>query len=296
MVSPERAAARVAVLGIVASAVLATAKISVGLAAHSIATVSDGVESAADVLASSLVYIGLWMAARPPDAEHPYGHGRFETLTGLGVGVLLAVMGAEICMNSLQQHDTQTVALFAIWPLLGSVVIKAVMSGVKLRVGRRVRSASLTADAWNDSVDILSGSVALASVLLAAYFPDRLHGADHVGGFAIGVIVIFLSFRVVRETALQLVDTMPAARQIDQLRAEALSVPGALRIDKCYARKTGLRYHVDLHVEVDPHLSVLASHEIAHAVKDHLKNRLDWVADVLVHVEPHFAPEAAAKH
>jgi len=82
-------------------------------------------------------------------------------------------------------------------------------------------------------------------------------------------------------------DTMPEPAQMDALRVEALKVPGALGIDKCFARKTGLRYHVDLHLEVDPHLTVLASHEIARAVKRHLKSRLDWVADVLVHVEPH---------
>jgi cation diffusion facilitator family transporter len=291
MVSPERTAARVAVLGIVASAVLATAKISVGLSAHSVATVSDGIESAADVLSSSLVYLGLWIAARPPDAEHPYGHGRFETLTGLAVGVLLAVMGAGICMHSLQSDNREVPGLFAIWPLAVSIATKAVMASAKMRAGRRARSAALTADAWNDSVDILSGSVALASVLLAFYFPDRLHGADHVGGFVIGVIVIFVSFRVVRETAMQLVDTMPAEEQMAELRAETLRVPGALGVDKCYARKTGLRYHVDLHLEVDPSLSVLESHEIARAVKRHLKNRLDWVADVLVHVEPHLTAE-----
>jgi divalent metal cation (Fe/Co/Zn/Cd) transporter len=112
-----------------------------------------------------------------------------------------------------------------------------------------------------------------------------------VGGFIIGLIVIFLGFRVVRETALLLMDTMPEPAQMAALRAETLMVPGALGVDKCFARKTGLRYHVDLHLEVDPQLSVLASHEIARAVKRHLKNQLDWVADVLVHVEPHLAAE-----
>jgi divalent metal cation (Fe/Co/Zn/Cd) transporter len=108
-----------------------------------------------------------------------------------------------------------------------------------------------------------------------------------------------MGFRVVREAALQLMDTMPEAGQMEALRAEAMMVPGALGIDKCYARKTGLRYHVDLHLEVNPNLSVLASHEIAREVKRHLKDRLDWVADVLVHVEPHLKskpePEPAAR-
>jgi cation diffusion facilitator family transporter len=286
MPSPERTAARVALAGIAASAALAALKTGIGLAAHSVATVSDGVESAADVISSGLVYLGLRIAAKPPDDAHPYGHGRFETLSALAVGVLLAAAGAGICVRSLLTVE-QTPALFAIWPLGLSIATKSVMSVVKMRAGRAARSAALTADAWNDSVDILSGSVALIAVLLAVFDPGRLHEADRLGGFVIGLIVIFMGFRVVRETALQLVDTMPDPGQMQALRAEALMVPGAMGIDKCYARKTGLRYHVDLHLEVDPNLTVLASHEIARAVKRHLKNRLDWVADVLVHVEPH---------
>ncbi len=286
MLSAERTAARVALAGIAASAVLAALKTGVGLAAHSVATVSDGVESAADVISSGLVYVGLRVAAKPADEDHPYGHGRFETLIALAVGVLLAAAGAGICIHSLEP-SRQTPALFAIWPLGLSIVTKAVMAAVKMRTGRAARSAALTADAWNDSVDILSGSVALIAVLLAVYGPESLRNADRYGGFLIGLIVIFVGFRVVRETALQLMDTMPDPAQMAALRAEALGVPGALGVDKCYARKTGLRYHVDLHLEVDPNLSVLASHEIARAVKRHLKNRLDWVADVLVHVEPH---------
>jgi cation diffusion facilitator family transporter len=174
-----------------------------------------------------------------------------------------------------------------------SIVTKSVLATVKMRAGRAARSASLTADAWNDAVDILSGSVALISVLLAVYGPENLRNADRYGAFLIGLIVIFVGFRVVWEAALQLMDTMPEPAQMEALRVEALRVPGALGVDKCYARKTGLRYHVDLHLEVDPNLSVLASHEIARAVKRHLKDRLDWVADVLVHVEPH--PEHVTK-
>jgi cation diffusion facilitator family transporter len=203
----------------------------------------------------------------------------------MAVGLILAAAGAGICVRALLT-DRQTPALFAIWPLGLSIATKSVMAVVKMRAGRAARSAALTADAWNDSVDILSGSVALIAVLLAVYDPARLD-ADRYGGFVIGLIVIFMGFRVVRETALQLMDTMPDPEQMAALRAEALMVPGAMGIDKCYARKTGLRYHVDLHLEVDPNLTVLASHEIAREVKRHLKDRLDWVADVLVHVEPH---------
>jgi cation diffusion facilitator family transporter len=103
----------------------------------------------------------------------------------------------------------------------------------------------------------------------------------------IGLIVIFLGFRVVRETALQLMDTMPDEKQMSQIRDVGMRVPGVRGIEKCFARKTGLRYHVDLHLEVDPEMTVRESHEIASAVKNRIKSDLNWVEDVLVHVEPY---------
>ena len=294
MAASERIAARVALVGIVISAVLAAVKITIGLAAHSVAVISDGLESSADFLTSGLVWFGLWVAAKPADKEHPYGHGRFEILTGLAMGTLLAAIGAGICVRSIEQrYDQHQPAMFAIWPLLGSIGVKGIMATYKMRAGRRSHSASLTADAWHDLVDLLSGFVALVAVTLAIFDPN-LHAADHYGGFAIGLIVIFLGLRVARETALQLMDTMPDEAQVQQIRAAAMRVPGALAVEKCYARKTGLRYHVDLHLEVEPSLTVLASHEIAHAVQLSVIRELDWVENVLVHVEPHLAARPAA--
>ncbi len=286
--STTAAAGRLALASIAASVILAITKISVGMAAHSVAVVSDGLENAADVLSSGLVLVGLWIAAKPADADHPYGHGRFEILTGLAIGVLLAASGSAICIHSLEgRYESQAPAFYAIWPLLASIAIKATLSVTKMRAGRRMRSSGLTADAWHDVVDLLSGSVALIAVSLAAWRPDELAAADHYGGFAVGLIVIFLGVQVARETTLQLMDTMPDAAQMAEIRTAAMRVPGALGVEKCFARKTGMRYHVDLHLEVDPQMTVLASHEIATAVKRSITEHLDWVADVLVHVEPH---------
>jgi cation diffusion facilitator family transporter len=126
----------------------------------------------------------------------------------------------------------------------------------------------------------------MIAVGLAVFVPG-MTAADHWGGFAVGLFVIFFGLRVVRETALQLMDTMPEGVRMDEIRKVAMQVPGALGIEKCYARKTGLRYHVDLHLEVDPNLTVRASHDIATAVRTALRKDVDWVEDVLVHVEPH---------
>jgi cation diffusion facilitator family transporter len=284
-----RTGRRIALASVATSAALAVAKILIGWMAGSTSVVADGFESASDVVASAVVLFGLAVAARPPDDQHPYGHGRFEMLTGLGLGFLLAVVGLAISVKSLLRVGEvhQPPAAYGLWPLLASVAAKSALSTVKLRYGRRIQSAALVADAWNDTVDILSGTVALAALGLTLYDPSRFLAFDHYGGFAVGLIVIFLGLRVVRETSLQLMDTMPAVELMDAIREAARDVPGVRGVEKCYARKTGLQYHVDLHLELDPELTVRASHEIATQVRFRIKERLDWVADVMVHVEPY---------
>ena len=145
---------------------------------------------------------------------------------------------------------------------------------------------SLHADAWHDITDLISTTVALIAIALTLLDPVRFHSADHLGGMLIGLIVIFLSVRVVRRTVEFLTDTMPGDDLMRQIRAVAATVPGALAIEKCWARRTGLKYHVDMHLEVDPGLTVRESHSIATQVRIAIKENLDWVADVLVHVEP----------
>jgi cation diffusion facilitator family transporter len=160
------------------------------------------------------------------------------------------------------------------------------MSIIKFRIGRRVRSAALIADAWNDTIDILAAGTALTAVALAIYDSERFLAADHYGGFAVGIIVVLTAFRVLREASLELMDTMPDRQMIDAVRAAASKVPGVLGVDKSHARKTGFQYHVDLHVEVDPSLTVGESHVIAGRVRHRVREDIKWVADVLVHVEP----------
>lgn len=286
---PHRAAARIALISIAVSGLLCVLKILIGVMAGSTSVVADGVESGGDVLASAIVLFGIAMAARPADADHPYGHGRLETLSGFIVGWILALAGAGICMGSMRQAYTSHAPpeAYAAYPLISSIVMKAVLAALKFRYARLTRSEGLRADAYNDSVDILSGLVALTALSLTLYDPSRFLAADHFGGLGVGVIVIFLGLRVVRDTSLHLIDTMPHPELVEQIRKVSLSVPGALGVEKCFARKTGFGYHVDLHLEVAPEMTVRDSHGIASAVRNRLRDELDWVSDVLVHVEPH---------
>src|SRR4051794_38331246 len=128
MDATSRTAAHAAAVSILVAGVLAALKITVGLSANSVAVVSDGLESAGDLITSALVWFGLWIAAKPADEDHPYGHGRFETLTGLAVGLILASVGVGICIRSLEHRsDPHTPQLFAIWPVLISFAVKSVL-------------------------------------------------------------------------------------------------------------------------------------------------------------------------
>jgi cation diffusion facilitator family transporter len=276
------------------SGVLAGTNIVIGLLARSTSVVATGFEFAGDVLSSGIIVVGMGIAARPADANHPYGHGRFETLSAFGVGIVLLAGGVIISHQSLQavgvRHEPPDV--MAIAALLVAIVLRSVMSAVKIRVGRRVGSTALIADSWNDAVDILSAVAALTAVALASYDPARFLAADHYGGFVVGIVVVGSGIRVIREASLDLVDTMPPPELTADVVQVAKSVGGVRGIDKVLARKSGLQRHIDLHIEVDPLLTVAASHAIAGAVRAAIKRELSWVADVLVHVEPFNADES----
>ncbi len=283
----ERIGRQIALVSVTVGMALAAAKIWVGVHAGSASVVSDGLEAAGDVLSSTIVYAGLWLASKPPDYEHPYGHGRYETLAGLGVGSILLLAGAAIFWHGMRHFGERSeLQAYTIYPLVIAVFFKIGLAALKFRTGRRIASTALEADGWHDITDLLSTTVALLAVGLTLADPLRFGTADHVGGTVIGVIILFLSVQVVRRTVGQLLDTMPEAGKMRQIREVALSVPRTLGIEKCFARRTGLRYHVDLHLEVDPEMTVRESHEIATEVKNAIKERLRWVADVLVHVEP----------
>jgi cation diffusion facilitator family transporter len=267
---------------------LSVAKLLVGWFGHSTAVFADGLENAGDLFGSGLVLYALFVASRPPDREHPYGHGRSETIAGLAVGFLLGASGLAICYESLRRLyiRTEIPHLYAIWPLLASIVVKTGLSFGKFKYGHRIGSAALVADASHDGIEVISGLVALAALALTLYDPEHFAAADHWGGFAVGLIVLFTGVHVVRDTSNELVDVMPNDERIQRIRQVALNAPGASGVEKVYARKTGIQYHVELHLEVDPLMTVQDSHEIATRVRLLVREKLDWVADVVVHVEP----------
>ena len=288
MTAAHETGRRLAVAGVIGSGALGAMNVAVGLSQGSTSVLASGLEFLGDVLASTVVFVGMTLAARPADHNHPYGHGRYETLAGMAVGVLLLAAGVGICFHALQAAGEAhpPPGRLGLWALGIAIVIKSALSLAKYRYGQKLRSSSLIADAWNDGVDVISAFAALAALGLTLSDPVRFLAADHYGGFVVGVIVIITGVRVARDASLELIDTSPEGEMLEAIRTAAREVAGVQGIDKCLARKSGLQYHVDLHVEVDPALTVRAAHDIGGAVRTHLKRRYAWVADVLVHIEP----------
>ena len=281
-------AKRVTLIGMAVSGSLSAAKLLVGWIGHSTAVFADGLENAGNLFGSGLILYALFVASIPPDKKHPYGYGRSETIAGLTVGFLLAASGLVICYGSYRRLHTATEPphLFAIWPMVASIMVKGALAIGKSTYGRRLGSTALQADAWHDGIEIVSGFVALIALALSLYDPEHFAAADHFGGFVVGLIVLLTAFHVVRDTSQDLMDAMPADERIEHIRRIAFTVPGVLGVEKTYARKTGLQYHVELHLEVDPQMTVQDSHELATVTRFLIRENLDWVADVVVHIEP----------
>ncbi len=279
---------RIAAASVAVNACLAAAGLVVGTMGRSLTVRAAGIEFAADVVASLAVLAGFWYASRPADSNHPYGHGRAETLTGLLIGLALFVVGASIAVHAIRDMGAvhPPPALYTVWPLGVALAAKSMLMMSKVGVSRRTSSKALLADAWNDSVDVLSSLAALAALGLTLYDPVTFRAADRVGGMLVGVFVIVAGLGVVRSTSQDLLDTMPPEPLLDRVRAAACGVDGVRGVEKLFGRKTGLQYHVDLHLEVDGWISVDQGHALATQVRERIRRDVEEVSDVLVHVEP----------
>ncbi|AMY09774.1 Ferrous-iron efflux pump FieF [Luteitalea pratensis] len=279
---------RLAVISVGANSLLAALNIGIGSRGGSLTVVASGIEFAADVAASLAVLFGFWYASRPADSNHPYGHGRAETLIGFLIGLALFLIGGSIAAHAVRDIDAlhASPAAYTLWPLALALAVKSVMMVSKMRVSRRMGSQALLADAWNDSVDVLSALAAIIALGLTLYDPLRFRAADHVGALLVGVFVIIAGLGVVRSTSLDLIDTMPPDSLLEEVRQSACTVDGVRGVEKLFARRTGLQYHVDLHLEVDGWISVGDGHAIATAVRERIRTDVAAVSDVLVHVEP----------
>lgn len=284
-----RDGARLVLRGIALNAVLAVVKLAGGIFGHTYALIADASESVLDILSSTLVWAGFRVAARPPDADHPYGHGKAESLAGLGVALFIFLMAAWIGWHALHQIVTphQGPSWWTLPLLAGVIVAKVLFSRRMGVVGEEVGSTALGIEALHHWSDALTSAAAFVGISIALWGGKGWETADDYAALFACVIIAFNGFGMFAKAVGDVMDTAAPAEFENELRAVALAVPGVRALDKVRVRKSGLSHLVDIQVRVDGNLSVREGHDIAHGVKDALlASATHGVTDVSVHIEP----------
>ena len=278
--------------GIVLNLVLGVVKLAGGLLGNSYALVADAAESLLDVLSSTLVWCGFRIAARPPDADHPYGHGKASALAGLLIAAVIFTAAAGIAWESVREirlphHSPHWLTL----PLLALVVTaKEMLSRRMLRLNERYRATGLQAEAWHHRSDALTSAAAFIGIAIAVVGGPGYEQADDWAALAACVIIASNGVIILRVALHEIMDTAVTPEVEAEVRRIARTVEGVHYIEKCHVLKSGLSLLVDIHVNVDGQLSVRRGHEIAHAVKDALMSAPLAIIDVAVHIEPAGGP------
>jgi cation diffusion facilitator family transporter len=283
-----RRSLRATFLGMAVNAVLTTAKFIAGVLGHSHALIADAVESLADIISSMIVWRGLVVAAEPADEDHPYGHGKAEPIAAAVVSTMLLLAAAWIMVTAFGEVRSPHLAPapFTLVVLVVVILVKEGLFRFVLAEAVSVDSSAVKTDAWHHRSDAITSAAAGIGIGVALIGGPGYESADDYAAMIAAVVIAFNGWRMLRPALNELMDRTPTGDVVDRIPRLARSIPGVDNVEKCFMRKMGHRYFVDMHVEVDPEMTVLNSHRIAHEVKDKIRQEIPAVYDVLVHIEP----------
>jgi len=278
-------------VGIVGNVVLGAAKLTGGILGGSQALTADAVDTLGDSISSVVVILGAWHARRPADERHPYGHGKAEVLAGRTVAVIImavgVVFGYRALMKILHPETVTPPALWTVWFAVASIVGKEAMARYKMYLGRKIHSESLIADALNHRSDVFTSMLAAAGITAAVYLGPEWRFLDPLAAIVICLIIFGVGVTAFRRTGSALMDEAVDGATLAVIRKAADDVEGVLGTEKLFTRRSGLETHVELHVEVDGHMTVDAAHGIATAVSRAIRDAVPGATHVTVHIEPH---------
>lgn len=290
--------AHLALTGMGLNAVLCAVKIGAGVFGHSYALIADGFESLLDIISSLLIWAGLTYAAKPPDATHPYGHGKAEPMAAILGSLMILGAGAALAVASVEALAARHAAprIFTLPVLLVVIVVKEVHSRRVRKMAHQTSSTAMEADAMHHRTDAITSAAALIGITLALVGGKVFEKADNWAALFACAIIAYNGLLIFWPSLLDLMDTAPPRNILERVREASQKVHGVAETEQCRVRKMGLEYYVDLHIKVDGSMTVTEGHGIAHQVKDAVKLAVPEVADVLVHIEParNSAPQSAA--
>ncbi len=288
MKKKKNAAIRTAWFSIIGNFVLATLKGLAGIFGHSYALIADSIESSTDIFSSTLVLFGLHYAKRPADENHPYGHGKIEPLITFMVVAFLVTSATIIAYESIIHIRTphKTPESWTLYVLGAIIIWKEASYQWVMKKSRETNSTSLAADAWHHRSDALTSIMAFVGISIALIFGKGYETADDWAALLASVFILYNSYKIFRPALGEIMDEHRYDDLMDDVRKRTLQVPGVLETDKCYIRKSGVRYHIDLHAIVNGNITVRAGHDIAHAIENHLRTTIPHLGHVLIHIEP----------
>jgi cation diffusion facilitator family transporter len=285
---------RSAQVGLLVNAFLAGVKLVAGLVGNSYALVADAVESTADVLSSVVVWGGLAIAAQPADDDHPFGHGKAESLAAAAVALVLVGAAVGIGIEAIQgiRSPQAPPAAWTLPVLVTVVLVKALLSRRVQRVASAIGSNAVQADAWHHLSDAVTSAAAFVGISLALWGTrvlgdPRWAAADDWAALAASAVIGYNGITLLRPALNDLMDRMPGPDVVNPVRRAAESVPGVLAVEKLYARRTGLAYRVTIHVQAEPSMPLDDAHALGHRVTDAIRAAVPQVDSVLVHMEPY---------
>ncbi|MBN1851366.1 MAG: cation transporter [Pirellulales bacterium] len=288
---------RAALLGLVINLALGIIKSVGGLIANSYALLSDAINSLGDCFASVVVLVALAYAQRPADKDHPYGHARAEAVASSSVALLIIVsalwLGWNVLWRTPVQHEVPP--LWTLWIAGGNVIIKEALYRYKVRIGRRIKSSAIIANAWDHRSDALCSLAVLVGLLVVRLGGPRFVAADEIAALVVVIAIVWSGVTLFGKSLYELMDVEADSELRDAVRSAAEQVDGVRAVETLRLRKSGLEYFADIHIEVDATLTVAHGHSIGHRVKDTLLEKFPSMMDVLVHLEP-YAPPNAKNH
>jgi cation diffusion facilitator family transporter len=276
------------VLGIVVNLGLAVIKCSAGLLGNSFALVADGLESVTDVFSGLAVYFGLKIAVKPADANLPYGYGKAEPIAAVVVSLALMAAAFGIIYGGIREitAPSGTPAPYTLVVLAGILIIKELLFRHVDSVGHSIGSIAVKSDAWHHRSDALTSAFAFVGISIALLGGSGWEAADGWAALCAALVILYNAWKQLRPAVLELADIAPDASMEARVRMIAVRVPGVLGLDKCYVRKMGFSFYVDLHTVVAGDMTVREGHLLSHKVEDEIRRALPQIAEVLVHVEP----------
>lgn len=280
---------RVTWLGLVVNALLAAVKVTVGLAARSQTILADGLHSASDLVTDVAVLAGLRVSERPADEDHHYGHHRVTTLVTMFVGAALLAAAVWIVVGavaSFMRPGPGMTSSLPLWVALGSIPFKEWLFRITRRVGLRASNDSLIANAWHHRSDAFSSIAAAAGLAGVVIGGPRWAFLDHLTAVVLAAFLAVMSLRIMYESASELIDRAPDRDTLDAIAGAVRGTEGVRSYHALRARKLGGRLELDVHIQVDPKLTVREGHDIASKVRSRIRNCCRDVLEAVVHIEP----------